>query len=78
MILFHNDYSEGCHEKVLEKLISTNMEQTPGYGEDCYCASAAEKVRPVILLRKTALKGGTAHEIEAVQHLSEDQIKDNT
>ena len=45
MILFHNDYSEGCHEKVLEALVRTNMEQTPGYSEDCYCAAAAAKIR---------------------------------
>ena len=45
MILFHNDYSEGCHEKVLEALIRTNGEQTTGYGEDAYCARAAEKIR---------------------------------
>ncbi len=45
MILFHNDYSEGCHEKVLEALVKTNREQTPGYGEDIYCAQAAEKIR---------------------------------
>ena len=45
MILFHNDYSEGCHEKVLEALVRTNLEQTPGYGEDIYCARAAEKIR---------------------------------
>ena len=45
MIYFHNDYSEGCHEKVLEKLIQTNMEQTPGYSTDCYCASAAQKIK---------------------------------
>jgi len=45
MIYFHNDYSEGCHEKVLERLIATNLEQTPGYGTDDYCASAAEKIR---------------------------------
>ena len=45
MILFHNDYSEGCHEKVLEKLIATNLEQTPGYGEDIYCAKAADLIR---------------------------------
>ena len=45
MILFHNDYSEGCHEKVLEKLTQTNLEQTPGYGEDTYCAAAAEMIR---------------------------------
>ena len=45
MIYFHNDYSEGCHEKVLERLIKTNMEQTPGYGEDAYCLQAARKIR---------------------------------
>lgn len=45
MNLFHNDYSEGCHPKVLEKLVQTNMEQTPGYGEDCHCGNAAEAIR---------------------------------
>ena len=45
MIYFHNDYSEGCHAKVLEKLIATNLEQTPGYGEDHYCAEAADMIR---------------------------------
>lgn len=45
MIFFNNDYSEGCHEKVLEKLIATNFEQHYGYGEDTICASAADKIR---------------------------------
>lgn len=45
MIYFHNDYSEGCHPKVLEKLIATNMEQTTGYGEDNYCMQAADLIR---------------------------------
>ena len=45
MIYFHNDYSEGCHDKVLKKLIETNYEQTPGYGTDDYCRDAAEKIR---------------------------------
>ena len=45
MILFHNDYSEGCHENVMTALVKTNMEQTPGYSEDTYCARAAEKIR---------------------------------
>ena len=45
MIYFNNDYSEGCHEKVLQALIRTNMEQTMGYGEDEYCAAAAAKIR---------------------------------
>ena len=45
MFYFNNDYSEGCHEKVLEALVKTNLEQTPGYGEDHHCASAAAKIR---------------------------------
>lgn len=45
MIYFNNDYSEGCHQKVLDALIRTNMEQTLGYGEDEYCAAAAAKIR---------------------------------
>ena len=45
MIYFHNDYSEGCHEKILQRLQQTNLEQTPGYGADEYCHSAAQKIR---------------------------------
>lgn len=45
MIYFNNDYSEGCHEKVLQRLIETNLEQTPGYSEDQYCKKAADKIR---------------------------------
>ena len=45
MIYFNNDYCEGCHEKILEALGKTNMAQTPGYGEDAFCASAARKIR---------------------------------
>jgi len=45
MIYFNNDYSEGCHEAVLEALTRTNLEQTPGYGEDLYCRRAADRIR---------------------------------
>ena len=45
MIYFNNDYSEGCHENVLRMLAETNLEQTPGYGEDHYCVKAAEMIR---------------------------------
>ena len=45
MIYFNNDYSEGCHQKVMDALIRTNMVQTLGYGEDEYCAQAAAKIR---------------------------------
>ena len=45
MLYFNNDYSEGCHEAILEALARTNYDQTPGYGEDAFCARAAEKIR---------------------------------
>lgn len=45
MLYFKNDYSEGAHEKILQRLSDTNMEQLPGYGEDHYCESAAKKIR---------------------------------
>lgn len=45
MLAFGNDYSEGAHEKVLGRLLETNMEQLPGYGTDDYCKSAKEKIK---------------------------------
>ncbi len=45
MLSFENDYAEGAHERILERLTATNREQTPGYGTDEYCRSAAEKIR---------------------------------
>lgn len=45
MLSFENDYSEGAHEKILERLLETNMEQLSGYGNDRYCESAKEKIR---------------------------------
>lgn len=47
-ILFQCDYNEGAHPKVLERLVQTNMEQTPGYSEDKYCEEHVQRsVRPV-------------------------------
>ena len=45
MLSFACDYLEGAHEKVLQRLIETNREQLPGYGDDIYCQRAAEKIR---------------------------------
>lgn len=62
MIYFNNDYSEGCHPKILEALTRTNYEQTLGYGEDEYCARAAEKIRTLCGREDAAvhfLVGGT-------------------
>lgn len=43
MLNFTNDYSEGAHEKILEKLIETNRESLSGYGNDPYSISAKQK-----------------------------------
>ena len=62
MIYFNNDYSEGCHQKVMDALIRTNMVQTLGYGEDEYCAQAAAKIRALCGNEELAvhfLVGGT-------------------
>lgn len=62
MIYFNNDYCEGCHEKILEALVKTNLIQTPGYGEDDICASAAGKIQALCGREDVAvhfLVGGT-------------------
>ena len=45
MLYFLSDYTEGAHPKLLERLAETNLVSQPGYGEDCFCASAREKIR---------------------------------
>lgn len=45
MLSFTCDYTLGAHPKILERLVETNMEQLPGYGNDHYCESAKEKIR---------------------------------
>ena len=45
MLSFESDYIEGAHEKILQRLAETNMEQLSGYGSDPYCESAKEKIR---------------------------------
>ncbi len=45
MLSFINDYCEGACEPILHRLIETNFEKTPGYGEDEYTISAKAKIR---------------------------------
>lgn len=40
MVYFNCDYTEGAHPRIMEKLAATNLEQTPGYGDDSYCEEA--------------------------------------
>ena len=59
---FRNDYSEGAHPRVLERLVKENMTRTPGYGDDEICAMARAMIqkeigRPDALVR--FIPGGT-------------------
>lgn len=45
MIRFECDYAEGAHPKILEALVKSNFEQTPGYGEDIYCDRARTAIK---------------------------------
>lgn len=45
MLLFHNDYNEMCHPKVMEKVLAHQNEQMDGYGTDSHCRAAADRIR---------------------------------
>ena len=45
MIRFNCDYLEGAHPRVMQRLLETNLLQTPGYGEDEYCDQARATIR---------------------------------
>jgi threonine aldolase len=69
MIRFNSDYTEGCHPAILEVLAKTNMEQTPGYGEDDYCRQAAELIREECKAPEAAvhfLVGGTQTNVTVI------------
>ena len=69
MILFQCDYHEGAHPKIMERLFSTNLEQTVGYGEDVYCAQAAAKIRKACGNEELAvhfLVGGTQTNVTVI------------
>lgn len=45
MYRFNSDYLEGAHPNIIERLVKTNLIQTPGYGLDPICDSAKDKIR---------------------------------
>lgn len=62
MISFNCDYNEGAHPEILRRLMQTNLEQEPGYGDDKFTISAKEKIRQAIQCPQadiTFLVGGT-------------------
>lgn len=45
MIRFESDYTQGAVSGIIDALVKTNMEMTPGYGKDEYCLSAENKIK---------------------------------
>lgn len=45
MIRFESDYLEGALPQIMYRLMSTNFEQTAGYGCDPYCEAARELIK---------------------------------
>lgn len=69
---FGNDYLAGCHPAILERLIHSNLEQTPGYGLDPYCESARAKIRSAIGSQAADvhfLVGGTQTNAAVIAHI---------
>lgn len=48
MIRFESDYTQGAVNEIIEALVRTNMEMTPGYGKDEYCFSAERKIKQAL------------------------------
>lgn len=44
MLHFESDYTRGACPAVMERLVATNSEQTPGYGADDHCANARKLI----------------------------------
>lgn len=53
MIDFKSDYTRGAHPDILDRLVKTNFESTPGYADDEYCREAAN-----LILTECGCEGG--------------------
>ena len=49
MLYFENDYCEGAHPAILQKLVETNFEKVSGYGTDPYSVSYTHLTLPTKL-----------------------------
>lgn len=72
MYSFKNDYSEGAHINILNKLAETNHLQQTGYGEDDFSLSAKELIKQKIKNREAEiyfLSGGTQTNLIVISSL---------
>lgn len=68
-LFFRNDYGEGAHPLVMQRLMQTNMEHTCGYGLDAYSLRAAELIRTLCGKPEAAVHmmiGGTSTNMVAL------------
>lgn len=72
MLHFDSDYMEGAHPAIIERLASTNLTQTPGYGLDPVCESARARIRYACQTPEAAvhfLVGGTQTNVAVLDQL---------
>ena len=72
MIYFDTDYMAGAHPQVMQRLAETNLEMTPGYGNDAYSKAAKERIKQVCGAPDAAvhfLVGGTQTNATAIDGL---------
>ncbi len=72
MLHFECDYSEGAHPQILKRLLETNLEQTPGYGEDDHCLRARALIQQACGVPQAAvefLPGGTQTNLTVIAAL---------
>ena len=69
MYSFKNDYSEGAHSTILEAMLRSNLEQTPGYGDDKYTEEAKTLIKKEIGREDVLIQlfvGGTQTNLTAI------------
>lgn len=72
MYNFKNDYAEGAHPNILERLYRSNFEQHDGYGEDPYTAKAKNVMQEKMQNPNAAIffvSGGTQANLLVISHL---------
>lgn len=68
---FRNDYSEGCHPRILEALTASNLTQSEGYGEDQFCEAARKQIKDLCRNEKLDIHffaGGTITNLTTIAH----------
>jgi len=69
---FKNDYTEGAHPRVLEKLIARNLQQENGYGDDIFSVEAKRLLHKLLGNSEASLffaSGGTQTNLMVIAHV---------